>query len=120
MRRFNRSRGLVLFALGVGIAAIVNADPLAAPTPPTWEWTPSQPSDIVAYYIVELSVNEGPFEEMGVVDVGTRWSWGDIAYVNKYEIRVRAVSHSGQRGPYSPVSEPYSVPLPAQPPPGPN
>jgi hypothetical protein len=118
--RWLRIPRLVPLALVVVALTIASAEALDPPPVPTWAWDPAEPSAIVAYYEVELSVNEGPFQPVGVVEPpNLEFTLGDVAYIDKYAIRVRAVSTGGLVGPYSLVSEPYSVPLPAQPvPPG--
>ncbi|PID81940.1 hypothetical protein CSB20_00470 [bacterium DOLZORAL124_64_63] len=94
--------GLVL------LPRIVGAD-VDTPVTEVYTWTAPTEGTAVAYYMVQIMVNDVDIvtldpvfsEEVSVV----------MQYGNKYRVRVAGVDAAGHRGPYSPWSIPYTPEL---------
>lgn len=100
-------------ALGAGVM-LVNGAVGDAP-PVTYVWTAPATGSPVAFYRVQLSLNDGPFSVIGTTPTTSYVL--TVAWGNKYVIRVAGVDAEGRQGPYSVPSVPYTpeIPPPAVP-----
>jgi hypothetical protein len=103
---------LAVLVLGVSGAAYVRAhapaEKMAAPSV-TFTWSAPTTGSAVAHYRAEVLVNDREVFEYGPLN-GERLTV-QVAYGNKYQVRVAAVDAAGIQGPMSVWSEPYSPEL---------
>ena len=103
---------LVVLALGLSGAVYVRAnapqEKMAAPSV-TFTWAPPTIGSPVDHYRAEILVNDREVLEFG--PLAQEQVTIQVAYGNKYQVRVAAVDAAGIQGPMSIWSEPYSPEL---------
>ncbi len=94
-------------AAAVLILAALTATAQTDPTPVSFTWTAPTTGAPAVQYIVEHSVNAGPWVQVATV---TSNSYTLIAAVgDSHQIRVAGVDADGFQGPWSDPSEPYTA-----------
>ncbi len=98
---------LVLIVLGTAAAAQEDV---------SYTWSAPSTGSPVTHYVVQASVNGGPFETVDD-NVAVNSYILVAAYENEYAIRVAGVDSQGRQGPWSVASDPYTPTLgaPGQP-----
>ena len=113
-RNDSRRWGLVLAVVVLGLAGAVfvrahaPADKMAAPSV-TFTWTAPTTGSAVDHYLAEVKINDLEVMEFG--PLAQEQVTVQVAYGNKYQVRVAAVDAKGIQGPMSIWSEPYSPEL---------
>lgn len=90
---------LALLALAPGAFAQTAVDV-------TYTWTPPTSGSSVDHYVVEVSVNGGPFYQVDTATSNT-YTFGAPAS-DSHQIRVAGVDAQDRQGPFSEPSEPYT------------
>jgi len=76
----------------------------AQPVPVTWSWAEPTTGSEVAYYEIELAVDDGSWEPFGTAITPALTS--EMPYGSSV-VRVRGVDSFGRVGPWSQPSEPF-------------
>jgi hypothetical protein len=95
----------------VTLALLALVSPAAAQSTEdvTYNWTPPTEGSPVVYYVVEHSVNGGPFVQIATA---TSTSYTLSATIgDTHQIRVAGVDAQDRTGPFSDPSDPYSPEL---------
>ncbi len=81
----------------------------------TYTWTPPTTGSPVDHYVVEHSVNDGPFVQIATVTTNTYTLAATVD--DSHQVRVAGVDALARQGPYSEASDPYTPQLgpPGQP-----
>ncbi len=105
------------FALGLLITTIIAASPALAQTelPVNYEWTAPVSGSPVDHYVVQQSVNGGPWVQIATASSVTYTLSATIG--DSHSIRVAGVDAQDRQGAYSVASDPYTPDLgnPGQP-----
>ncbi len=92
----------------VSLPRIVGAD-VDTPVTEVYTWTAPTEGTAVAYYMVQVMVND--VDTMTLDPVFSEEVSVGMQYGNKYRVRVAGVDAAGHRGPYSSWSIPYTPEL---------
>jgi hypothetical protein len=100
-------RSLAVIA-AVAALALFGALPAAAQTivQVTASWTPPTEGSPVDHYVLQLSIDGGPFTTVGSV-TGTSYTL-DLAVGQSYVARVAGIDAEDRQGPWSEASDAYS------------
>jgi len=101
----------------VVLACLALASPVAAQSTEdvTYSWTAPTEGSPVVYYVIEHSVNGGPFVQIGTSTSNTYTLAATLG--DTHQIRVAGVDALDRMGPFSEASDPYAPQLgpPGQP-----
>lgn len=70
-----------------------------------YQWTAPTTGTVVDHYVVEQSVNSGPWTQVGTASSNTFTLTAAVG--NSYQLRVAGVDADDRQGPYSVTSDPY-------------
>lgn len=113
MKHCPRFPGLIVT---VGLLLIALSGTAQAQEEVTYTWTAPTTGSPVDHYVVQVSVDGGPFVTENDAVSGNTYVL-TAQYEHEYVIRVAGVDGSGRQGPYSASSDPYmpSLGAPGQP-----
>jgi len=113
MKHCPRIPGLIVTA---ALLLVVLSGTAMAQEEVTYTWTAPTTGSAVDHYVLQVSVDGGPFTTEDDAVSGTTYVL-TATYEHEYTVRVAGVDSQGRQGPYSASSDPYTPSLgaPGQP-----